>query len=221
MALLLALLAGLRCVADSPAAYKRGDDSAVIYVARRGWHMDIGFAAVDLQPPLKLVAAQFGDVRYVFFGFGDAHYLKSKNHSTPTMLAALWPGPGLILATGLSSTPQEAFGIPHVIALAVTSRQSGDAQTFVWRSLSVHDDASPAYAAGPYPGSLYFTATPRYSALHTCNTWAAESLAAAELPITSAGVLFAGQLWRQALRLQRYRQGGLDPSWQTTVVDDP
>jgi hypothetical protein len=222
MALLLALLAGFTpCVADSPAAYQGGDDSAVIYVARRGWHMDIGFAAADLQPPLKSVAAQFADVHYVFFGFGDEHYLKAKNHTTPTMLAALWPGPGLILATGLSSTPQEAFGIPNVIALAVTSRQSSDAQMFVWRSLHIQDEANPAYATGPYPGSLYFAATPTYSALHTCNTWAAESLAAAALPIDSAGVLFAGQLWRQARRLKRYRQGGLDPSWQTTVVDDP
>jgi hypothetical protein len=220
MALLLALFAGFTpCIADSPA--DKGDDSAVIFVARRGWHLDIGFAAADLQPPLKLVAAQFADVRYVFFGFGDQHYLTAKNRGTSTMLAALWPGPGLILATGLGQAPDEAFGTSHVIALAVSSRQSSDAQQFVWHSMNIQDHANPAYAAGPYPGSLYFASTATYSGLHTCNTWAAEALAAAGLRINSAGVLFAGQLWRQARRLKRYRQGGLDPSWQTTVVADP
>ena len=45
--------------------------SVVIYVVRRGWHMDIGFAAADLQPPLNDVIGQFPGVRYLFFGFGD------------------------------------------------------------------------------------------------------------------------------------------------------
>jgi len=214
MAVLLAVLAGFSCVADSE------QDSAVIYVARRGWHIDIGFAAADLQPPLKSLTAQFADVKYVFFGFGDEHYLQTKNHSAPTLLVALWPGRALILATALSSTPREAFGTPHVIAFAVTLRQAYDAQMFVWRSLVTQAQMIQSYAPGPYPGSLYFAAIPTYSALHTCNTWAAQALAAAGLPIHSAGVIFAGQLWRQLRRLH-YRQGGLDPSWQTTVVVDP
>jgi hypothetical protein len=95
------------------------------------------------------------------------------------------------------------------------------------------------YANGPYEGSLYFSAIPQYSAFHTCNTWAAEGLSAAGLPVESAGVVFAGQLWGQVRRLEKKQvaatkhsatppqggaaaqQGGLVPSWQTTVVVDP
>jgi hypothetical protein len=64
-------------------------DSAVIYVARRGWHVDIGFAAADLQPPLKSLMDEFPGAQYLFFGFGDRHYLLAKNRGAPVLLAAL------------------------------------------------------------------------------------------------------------------------------------
>ena len=216
--------------------------STVIYVVRRGWHIDIGFAAADMQPPLNSVAGQFPGVRYLFFGFGDRHYLLAKERNAPASLGALWPGPGMILATALRSSPQDGFGAVHVIALAVTEEQMRNVQAFIWRSLGGQSNdrensAVQSYGAGPYEGSWYFAATPRYSALHTCNTWAAQSLAAAPLPIHSAGVLFAGQLWAQVRRLAKKQSaggvhgadqlhdidqlhGGLVPSWHTTVVPE-
>jgi hypothetical protein len=213
----------------------------VIYVVRRGWHMDVGFAAGDLQPPLNDVVGQFPGVRYLFFSFGDQRYLLAKNRNAPVLLAALWPGRGMILATAVASSPQDAFGAAHVVALSVTQKQARDTQAFVWHSL---ENGVTPYATGPYEGSLYFAATPRYSAFHTCNTWAAESLRAAALPIHSAGVIFAGQLWSQVRRLEKkqsadglsgagaqltngaaqlyrladQRHGGWVPSWHTTVV---
>lgn len=228
-------------------------DSAVIYVARRGWHVDVGFAAADLQPPLRSLLDEFPGAQYLFFGFGDRRYLLAKNRNAPVLLAALWPGRGMILATGLRSAPTVAFGVRQVVALAVTLRQASDAQAFVWYSLDRPSGNDPvrSYAAGPYEGSLFFTATPKYSAFHTCNTWAAESLATAALPIHSAGVIFARQLWSQVRRVEKKQsavarqmaissnasppglgqlqtqvqrqaqlQGGLLPSWQTTVVPE-
>ena len=238
----------------SGAASAGSAKSTVIYVVRRGWHIDVGFAAADIQPPLNSVAGQFPGVRYLFFGFGDRHYLLAKHRNAPVLLGALWPGGGMILATALGSSPQEAFGAAHVVALAVTDEQMRAAQAFIWGSLDEpstdrESGAVTPYGTGPYEGSLYFAATPRYSAVHTCNTWAAEALAAAALPIRSAGVIFAGQLWGQVRRLEKKQsaagllgtdqphrtdrlyaadrlyaidqlQGGLDPSWHTTVVPE-
>ncbi len=193
--------------AQSPAALSSPapQDSAVIYVARRGWHVDIGFAAADLQPPLKSLMDEFPGAGYLFFGFGDRRYLLAKNRNAPVLLAALWPGRGMVLATGLASPPALAFGVRHVVAVAVTVRQARDAQAFVWYSLDKRSESDPvrSYARGPYEGSLFFAATPKYSAFHTCNTWVAESLAAAALPIHSGGVIFAGQVWSQVRRLEK------------------
>jgi len=252
-------------------------DSAVIYLARRGWHVDIGFAAADLKSPLKSLLDEFPGAQYLFFGFGDRRYLLAKNRNAPVLLAALWPGRGMILATGLTSPPSAAFGAAHVVTLAVAARQASDAQDFVWYSMDKQAESGQqgesgqqtrsgqqtgsgqqgesgqqtanrrvkSYGPGPYEGSLFFTATPNYSAFHTCNTWVAESLAVAALPIHSAGVIFAGQLWTQVRRLEKkqsaiarpmtnhpraslqgmvqrpdHGQGGLLPSAQTTVVPE-
>jgi Protein of unknown function (DUF2459) len=183
------------------------------------------------------LATEFPGVRYLLFGFGDQRYLMAKDRNAPVLLAALWPGRGMILATGLTATPADAFGASQVIALAVTARQALDAQAFVWQSLARRptdgaDSPVESYARGPYEGSLYFTAKPKYSAFHTCNTWAAEALEAAALPIHGGGVVFAGQLWVQVRRLAAANaskaarpgtvqlQGGLEPFWQTTVVPE-
>jgi Protein of unknown function (DUF2459) len=209
------------------------DSNKVVYVVRRSWHIDVGFAAADLAAPLAAVAAQFPGVRYVLFGFGDQHYLLAKKHNAPVLLGALRRGPGMILVTGLVSEPQAAFGAPQVAMLRLSEREERDVQAFVWGSLARQPDPAilTPYANGPYEGSLYFSAVPQYSAFHTCNTWAAEALAAAGLPVDSAGVVFAGQLWGQVRRVEKKQlaprggaaaqQGGLVPSWQTTVVVDP
>jgi hypothetical protein len=112
-----------------------------------------------------------------------------------------------MLATGLANTAQAAFGAANVIELHVNAAQALQAQQFVWQSLVTErsestDRAIPAPPLpGPYPDSLYYPATQRYSAVHTCNTWAAQALRATGLPIQSFGVALAGQLWAQLRRL--------------------
>lgn len=182
------------------------DSSSVLYVIKRKWHVDIGFAAADVQPPLAALRAEFAGTQFLLFGFGDRHYLLDEDRGLRGALAALWPGPGLILVTGLATTLQAAFGEDNVIEIPVTAAQLRSVQDFVWRSLSRGDSASddspiaPLHA-GPYEGSLYYASSQAYSALHTCNTWAAEGLQAAGLPVHSFGVELSGQLWIQARRL--------------------
>jgi Protein of unknown function (DUF2459) len=216
MSLLLTSLIALLAAGTAEAA-----NSTVIYVVRRSWHIDIGFAAEELHAPLDSLRAKFPGARYLFFGFGDRRYLEAKHHTAPVLVSALWPGAGLMLVTALAATPQEAFGADQVAALPLTAAAALDVQAFVAKSMDL-DTGLP----GPYEGSLFFNAAPKYSAVHTCNTWAAEGLKAGGLPIHSAGVVFAGQLWEQVQRLkhqlsaQDQVQGGLEPSWQTTVVPE-
>jgi hypothetical protein len=173
-----------------------------VIVARRGWHIDIGFRTADIQAPLATLSPQIANSKYVFFGFGDRHYLVAKNKNFPGLLAALWPGAGAVLLTLLAATPEAAFGDQNVIRLTLSDTAGQAAQTFVWGSLLKENDVPVFYRNGPYEGSLYFGAVPKYSAVHTCNTWAAEGLRAAALPIRSRGVVFAAQLWSQTRRIQ-------------------
>lgn len=172
-----------------------------LYVVRRGWHIDIGVDAGVLAGQLVSLRADFPQVRYVLFGFGDRRYLESHRHELPNLLAALWPGDGLLLVTALSGTPEQAFGAQWVARLPVNAAQLRAALGAVSASLSLQGGAVTVDGPGPYAGSEYLRALARYSAMHTCNTWAAEMLQAAGEPVRSRGVLFAGQLWRQVSAL--------------------
>jgi hypothetical protein len=202
---LLALWLGGCCAVGSTApehaTAELTGSSSIIYVVRRAWHIDIGFASEDLSPPLRSLTHEFPRARYLLFGFGDRRYLHSSNRRLPNMLGALWPGPGLILLTALTGTPAQAFGARELIAVPVNGRQLHAAQAAVWATLAIRDGAMQSDGAGPYDGSAYLRASEGYSAIHTCNTWAAEVLKAAALPVHSRGVVFAWQLWGQIRRL--------------------
>jgi hypothetical protein len=186
--------------------------SVVVYLARRKWHVDVGFATTDLQPSIAPVKNGFPKAKYLFFGFGDRHYLLAGGHKTPSMLRALWPGPAVLLVTAVND-PARAFGASQVIELGLRLDQARALQGFIRASMS--GAVLTPLAPGPYEDSAYFAAGPQYSAWHTCNTWAAEALAAADEPIRARGVILAGQLWSQALRLARspvtQSQGGALP----------
>jgi hypothetical protein len=186
------------------------DDAAQVILVRRGWHVDIGFAVAALQGPLGTIAVRdFAGARYLFFGFGDLRYLLSKHRNGPVLLEALWPGRALILATAIAGRPEDAFGAHNVVRLEPGAAAHTAIEHFVLASFQHAPDAVPTrYAPGPYEGSAYYLATARYSALHTCNTWVAESLAAGGLRIHAHGILFAGQLWHGVRRLERAQPGG-------------
>jgi hypothetical protein len=203
---LLAACGAVRPTAPRESHDKLAQAAATIYVVRRDWHIDVGFATDELAPPLSALQQQFPGARYLLFGFGDRRYLESRNKRLPTLLAALWPGPGLILMTALTVSPARAFSDRQVIALPVSAVQLRAAQAAVWATLSTSQDNVQSDGPGPYQGSLYLSVRANYSALHTCNTWAAEILRAAGLAVHSAGVIFAGQLWRQVQRVARAGQ---------------
>jgi Protein of unknown function (DUF2459) len=199
---LLLLLQACSGMPQRPAsAADRAGPPKIIYVARRGWHIDVGFATSDIEPPLASTARYFPSSGYLFFGFGDKHYLVAKHKYFPGALAALWPGAGMLLATSLVATPEQAFGNEHVVRLTVSAAQLRAAQAFVWKSLLQESGAPALYGDGPYAGSLFFGSASTYSAVYTCNTWAAEVLQAAGLPVHRVGIVFATQLWSQVRRI--------------------
>jgi uncharacterized protein (TIGR02117 family) len=204
------------CATPPPTSSASGAVAATesIYVVRRGWHVDVGIAAPDAQAELRAVRADFPAANYLLFGFGDRRYLLHRGAGN--LLAAIWPGAGVVLVTALRATPQRAFGPQQVIRLSVTPTQLQALQTYIAQSLGMPGSSIARLADGPYDDSAYYQTSAHYSALHTCNTWAAEALQAAGLPVGSRGVEFASQLWRQVLRLgspdaHSADSGGLTP----------
>ena len=214
--LLAAALSGCSRTAALP--YRPdGAGTATIYVIGRDWHTDIAIPASELSGPLAGLQRVFPGARYFSFGFGERDYLLARRASVVHTLLALWPSPGLVLVTGLRATPPEAFGPSHVVTLRVSEAGQSALLAFVQNYFDVASDSRPRAAAyGPYPGSVFFASPGTYSAVYTCNTWTADALHAAGLPVTADGVLFAAQVMRQAREASadqaRHTQGRARPS---------
>ena len=185
-----------------PAELTAGPKTATIYLVERGWHTDIGLPATQLDDTLAELRTTFPGVHTLVIGFGQRAYLLHREHDLADTLAALAPGPGAMLVAALRDTPQTAFPADDVVVLRVSARGLARLTDFIAGSFERPPDrALHAIADGPYPGSLFYPSTSTYSAGYTCNTWTAEALQTAGLPVRVAGVVFADEVADQARRI--------------------
>jgi len=193
---LILLAAG--CAALPPPKPVAANDPAVA-VIERGWHTDIGLPADRLSGPLAQLAATSPGARYLVFGFGDRDFYMEREVTVGSTLTALFPGPGVVLVTGLRATPEAAFGAEHVVELKLRRADFDHVADFVWQTLETGDGAH-RLADGPYPGSSFYASDRIYDGLDNCNGWTAVALQRGALPVDPDWVLFAGQVMNQARR---------------------
>jgi uncharacterized protein (TIGR02117 family) len=182
---------GLPSMADQPGG-------RIIYVIGRDWHTDVAVPASELTGPLGGLKRIFPGAQYFSFGFGERNYVLARKKTFADMLLASWPSPGLMMVTALRAPPAEAFGPAHTVSLRVSEAGRKALLAFVDRYFDLGSDGDLRVTArGPYPGSLFFGSLGTYSAIYTCNTWTADALRAAGLPVAGTGVLFAAQVMQQ------------------------
>lgn len=199
LACLAPALAG--CATYRPTEGDAGGPATIIYVIGRGWHTDIGLPADVLTGGLGALRQSFPGVRYMTFGFGERAWLAHRRHDFADVLATVLPGPGALLATALRVSPEAAFGAAHVVRLTVRGQGMGRLTGFLSAYIGKDANGRPLRLAdGPYPGSAFYASTGVYDLTHTCNTWTAEALRAAGLPVSPAGVLFASQVMARSRR---------------------
>jgi hypothetical protein len=179
------------------------DDSlafgATVTVVDRGWHTDLAFPAQAVAGPVPALGRVFPGADFLVFGFGDSAYYRSHEETVLGMLAALFPGPGVILVTGLLAPPADAFGADHVVTLRLSPAQIGEMSAFIQRALQLPSDGTVQWLGdGPYPGSGFYATNENYDAFHNCNHWTLTVLRSGGLPVIPDGVMFAGQVMAQA-----------------------
>ena len=203
---LVTVLAMLGC-ATPPPAVAAAPAATSISVVERDWHTDICIRSADADARLMRLARGYDGSTFLCFGFGDRHYLISRERGPMTLLSALLPGDGAILLTILRDTPAAAFGAGNVVDLDLDEAGIGRLRAFLNRTVQENDAGEPVgLGNGPYPGGLYFGATARYNGFYTCNTWTADALREAGIPMHGP-VLFAEGVMRQVRDLAAERQG--------------
>ena len=170
----------------------------VIYVISGGWHTELGLSLEAVSDPLAALKPDFPGARYLVFGWGARDYYMAKKADIGDLLRAAASGPAVMLVISLQISPEGFFGASNVFVLPAAREGIQRLSEFLWDYLAVDKEGPPRrIGAGPYPQSVFYASTGTYNLGHTCNTWTAEALRVAGLPVSAAGVVFAGQVLHQ------------------------
>ena len=172
--------------------------SEAIYVISGGWHTELGLPLEALSGPLAALKPDFPSARYLVFGWGARDYYMAQNAGIGDLLRAVAPGPAVMLVIPLEISPEAFFGASNVFVLPASRTASHVSHSFYGTIWSLKRNGTPGrIGTGPYPQSVFYASTGTYNLGHTCNTWTAEALRVAGLPVNAAGVVFAGQVLDQ------------------------
>jgi uncharacterized protein (TIGR02117 family) len=170
----------------------------VIYVISGGWHTELGLPLEALSGPLAALKPDFPSARYLVFGWGARDYYMAQNFGIGDLLRAIAPGPAVMLVIPLQISPEAFFGASNVSVLPAAPEGIQHLSQFLWDHLTTEEKGTlDRIGTGPYPQSVFYTSIGSYNLGHTCNTWTAEALRVAGLPVSATGVVFAGQVLDQ------------------------
>jgi uncharacterized protein (TIGR02117 family) len=188
------------CTPTNPAKPYTGSapQTEAIYVISGGWHTELGLPLEALSGHLVALKSEFPTARYLVFGWGARDYYMAQNPGIGDLLRAVASGPAIMLVIPLQISPEAFFGASNVFVLPAAREGIARLSEFLWDYLAVDKEGPPRrLGAGLYPQSVFYTSTGTYNLGHTCNTWTAEALSVAGLPVNAAGVVFAGQVLDQ------------------------
>lgn len=173
-------------------------DGVTIWLIAASWHTEIVLAVHAMHDPLRAVTPDFPGVQYLSFGWGERNYYMARAPTAGDAMSALFPGPAVLLVTPLYRPPRESRANAQVFELNLSTAGLDRLSSYLWAAFEKSGDGTPRrLAAGPEPGSVFYAATGTYSATYTCNTWTAEGLRIAGVPVTPAGVVFVSELTDQ------------------------
>jgi uncharacterized protein (TIGR02117 family) len=196
-AMLAALLFSLPSP-DGALAIPAASHGDVVYIIAGGWHTELALPVAEIRGPLAQLTAVFVGTPYLIFGWGARDFYMAQNPGFGDLLRATVPGPAVMLVIPSGAPPTAYLGPANVWTISLSRQGAAGLSQFLWNSLAKNQTGVPIRAGdGPYPKSMFYTATGTYDASDTCNTWTAGALHAAGLPVSAAGVIFSGQVLNQ------------------------
>ena len=187
----------VRPVTARPAKSPSPDHPHRIWVLRMSWHTGLVLSSSDLGSRLAFLLSRVRRGRYFIFGWGDRRYYLSAHPTSGIALAALFPSRSVMLVQSCERDLVRCLGPSvHLRVLRVSPPDLAKLRRYLAHSfLKDPGHRAVPVARGPFPESMFFASGRTYDAFETCNTWTAQALEAAGLPVSADGVIFANQLW--------------------------
>ncbi|MGB9154654.1 MAG: DUF2459 domain-containing protein [Alphaproteobacteria bacterium] len=170
----------------------------VVYVVARDWHAEIGIPVEELDENMAFYRDVFPGARVIMFGYGKKTFFTAPPQTVSEYFLGPIPGPAVMQAVALNVMPTEAYPPEDTITLLLPPGGSRALSEYLWNDLAKDAAGKPQITApSTNPDGLFYASQSAYNLSHTCNTWAADALHAAGLPISGDGVVFSSQVMTQ------------------------
>lgn len=181
------------------------NDKHTIYIVNHGWHTGIVVPASVLGDKLDMITAYFDTSSYFELGWGDAGFYQAEQ-ITPELAvkALLWPSDSVMHVVAMPTDPQTYFPQSEVIGLKLSTQAMEKLTAFIATTFAYSvNDRLIKMRPGLYGQSWFFVGAGSYHGLYTCNSWTADVLLSAGVPVDDWMTLTAASVMaqtRQALQ---------------------
>ena len=172
-----------------------------VFIVDNAWHAAIVLRTSDLSDKFMPELADFPAAKFIEFSWGDKDYFPNPQSGAFTAVkAALWSAGSVMHLVGFSDTVEQFYRGATVTELRLSRTAYNRMVEYLNETFARDNSLGRARAApGLFAYSRFYPATRNFSLLRTCNTWVAEALEQAGLPISSGFVITAGNLRSELL----------------------
>jgi len=170
-----------------------------VFIVYNSWHAAIVLRKSDLAERLMPELADFPSVQFVEFSWGDKDYFPDpQSGAFSAVKAALWSSGSVLHLVGFTDSVERFYRAASITELRLSAIAYEALVDYIDETFKREKSLGRAPAsAGLFPESRFYPASRKFSLLRTCNTWVAEALENAGLPISSGYVITAGNLHSQ------------------------
>jgi uncharacterized protein (TIGR02117 family) len=173
-----------------------GENLQSVFVAHDRWHAGIVLKKSDIPLALLPEVRDFPWAEYLEFSWGDKDYFPAPDPGIGLALkAAFWSSGSVLHVVGFNGPVRNYYPAAEILEINLSEQDFQDSTKFISDTFSRSQLSTPADARpGLSPNARFYSAEGKFSIFRTCNTWVAEALSAAGLPINPDHVITAGSL---------------------------
>jgi uncharacterized protein (TIGR02117 family) len=173
-------------------------DVRTVLIVHDAWHAAIVLRKADIPVDILPELKDFPSAEYLEFSWGDRDYFPAPDAGLGLALKAAFWSSGSILHVVGNNAVRNAYPGAEILEIPVTEEGFQRLTRFIADTFSRPNPPAPAEARpGLFSNGRFYAAEGKFSALRTCNTWVAEALSAAGLPVSPGYVITAGNLGNQ------------------------
>jgi len=173
-----------------------GKNVRTVFIVHDAWHAAIVIKKADIPVVVLPELRDFPSAEYLEFSWGDRDYFPAPDGGLGLALkAAFWSSGSILHVVGFKDAVQNAYPSAEIIEIPLSEEGFQRLVKFISDTFSRPYPPAPAEARpGLFSNGRFYAAEGKFSLLRTCNTWVAEALSTAGLPIRPSYVITAGNL---------------------------